>query len=309
VTPLASIVSVLAAGWATVDRLDGRFLALALAFQLGNLACRSIVWRNVLAAAYPERRVPLLTVGGAYAAGVALNAFAPARGGDVAKLVLLRLRLPGSTIPTIAASLSVVVLLDALVAAAIVAALWATGALPALPAGPGGATVLLALAAAAVVGAALALGLRARPDRIRRLVADVRRGLAVLRSPGRYVLTVLPFQLAAWTCRIAVVALVLAAFRVHAGVGTAALLVVLNGLSTAVPVPGGAGSQQALAAYALHGAAPVAGAVSFSLGMQVGLTLVNTAVGVAALMVLLGARSPLAAVRSGLELARGARAA
>jgi hypothetical protein len=302
-------VAALSAGWATFVGLDGRFLAAAFALQLGNLACRSLVWRNVLAAAYPDRRIPVLTVGGAYAAGVALNAFTPARGGDVAKLVLLRLRLPGSTIATIAASLSVVVLLDALLAGSIVVALWMTGALPALPALPGGGAVLVATVAAGVIAVGVALAVWARPERVRRLIAEVRRGLAVLRSPRRYVVTVLPFQLAAWACRIGVVALVLAAFRVHTGIGTAALLVVLNGLSTAVPVPGGAGSQQALAAYALRGVAPVAGAVSFSIGMQLGVTLVNVTVGVAAMMVLLGARNPLAAVRSGLGLARGARPA
>jgi hypothetical protein len=302
-------VAALSAGWTAFDSLDGRFLAAALALQLGNLACRSLVWRNVLAAAYPTQRIPVLSVGGAYATGVALNAFTPARGGDVAKLALVRLRLPGTTVATIAASLSVVVLLDALLGAAIVVTAWAAGALPALPVLPGGGMVLVACAAAAVGAAGAVVAVRARPERARRLLAEVRRGLAVLRSPRRYALTVLPFQLAAWACRIGVVALVLAAFRVHAGLGTAALLVVLNGLSTAVPVPGGAGSQQALAAYALRGVAPVAGAVSFSLGMQIGVTVVNTAVGVAAMMILLRARNPFVAVRSGLRLARGARAA
>jgi hypothetical protein len=302
-------VAALSAGWTAFDGLDGRFLAAALALQLGNLACRSLVWRNVLAAAYPTRRIPVLSVGGAYAAGVALNAFTPARGGDVAKLVLVRLRLPGTTVATIAASLSVVVLLDALLGVAIVVAAWATGALPALPALPGGGIVLAAVAAIALVAAGVAVAVRTQPERVRRLLEEIRRGLAVLRSPRRYAVTVLPFQLAAWACRIGVVALVLEAFRVEAGLGTAALLVVLNGLSTAVPVPGGAGSQQALAAYALRGVAPVAGAVSFSLGMQVGVTVVNTAVGVAAMMILLRARNPFVAVRSGLRLARGARAA
>ena len=50
-------------------------------------------------AAYPDRRVPYPSVAGAYAAGVALNAFMPARGGDVAKLVLLRLKMPGAIFP------------------------------------------------------------------------------------------------------------------------------------------------------------------------------------------------------------------
>jgi hypothetical protein len=37
-------------------------VALALAFHLANHLLRSVAWRNVLAAAYPARRVPMLSV-------------------------------------------------------------------------------------------------------------------------------------------------------------------------------------------------------------------------------------------------------
>ncbi len=126
-----------------------------------------------------------------------------------------------------------------------------------------------------------------RPGLVRSVLAHLARGLAILREPRRYLLTVVPFQFAAWACRIGVVFLVLAAFHIHVTLATAALIVVLNGLSTAAPVPGGAGTQQVLAAYALHGVAPVAQAVTFSLSMQLGVTIVNTAVGMVAMMLLL----------------------
>jgi hypothetical protein len=155
-----------------------------------------------------------------------------------------------------------------------------------------------------VAGAGAAVAVRVRPTAARRLLAHLHRGVAILSSPRRYATTVLPLQLAAWGCRIGVVALVLAAFRVDASLGTAALLVILNGLSTVVPVPGGAGSQQVLAAYALQRAAPVAGAVTFSVGLQLGVTAVNTAAGMLALMLILRARSPLAAIRSARALGR-----
>ena len=63
------------------DRLgsvDPRLAALALVLHVTNHALRSVAWRNVLAAAYPERRLRLLPVAAAYASGVALNAVAPA---------------------------------------------------------------------------------------------------------------------------------------------------------------------------------------------------------------------------------------
>ena len=102
-------------------------------------------------------------------------------------------------------------------------------------------------------------------------------------------------RLAKLARRIGVVFLVLAAFGIEASLSTAALVVVLNGASTLVPVPGGAGTQQVLAAYALQGAVSAATAVSFSLGMQVGVTIVNTTVGLLAATTLAAAWSHSAA--------------
>ena len=91
---------------------------------------------------------------------------------------------------------------------------------------------------------------------------------------------------------------VLAAFRVDAVLETAALVVVLNGASTAVPVPGGAGTQQVLATYALQGVLSAAAAVSLSLSMQVGITLVNTTIGLIAVMLLFRPVRPLESLRA-----------
>ena len=60
--------------------LDARWILVALAFQFGNLSCATIAWRGVLVSAYPNARIKLLDVGAAYAAGVAANAYLPARG-------------------------------------------------------------------------------------------------------------------------------------------------------------------------------------------------------------------------------------
>ncbi len=282
----------------SIADLDGRFLLPALLLQLAGLAFRALAWRGVLAAAYPRQRVPLASVAAAYVAGVGLNGFLPARGGEAAKVLLIRARVPGSTVPTIAASLSVILLLDALVGGSLMVLLWSLGVLPALPAPPGvgAAPLVLAFVATAIVAAGITF--RLRPALLRSFVAHLAQGVAVLRSPGRYALTVAPFQLAAWCCRIGVVFLVLAAYRIEAGLATAALVVVLNGASTAVPVPGGAGTQQVLATYALQGIVSTAAAVSFSLGMQVGVTVVNTTVGLVAMMLIFRTIRPLAAVRA-----------
>jgi uncharacterized membrane protein YbhN (UPF0104 family) len=205
-------------------------------------------------------------------------------------------------VPTLAASLTVVLVADALIGTLLIGTLWASGVLPVLPAPPG--TTALELGALGVVGAgaACALAYRVRPEPMRRIARRAAQGLRIARQPGRYVYTVLPFQLAAWSCRIGVVWLVLAAFGIPAGIATAALVVVLNGASTLVPVPGGAGTQQVLATFALQGAVSAATAVSFSLGMQVGVTAVNLTVGVVAMMLLFRTVRPVGAVRSARAL-------
>jgi uncharacterized membrane protein YbhN (UPF0104 family) len=279
-----------------VQDLDWRFLALALTLQLTNLCFRALAWRNVLAAAYPERRIPVVSVGCAYAAGMALNAYIPARGGEGAKVALARAQIPGSSVPTIAASLTVLLVVDAVVGASLIVALWAAGVLPTLPSLPALGLAPLAAAAAAVVALGLiAWRCRAAAERV---VASAAQGLAIMRTPLLYLRSVLPLQLGALVCRIGVVYFVLEAFRIEAGLLTALLIVVLNGLSTAVPVPGGAGTQQILATYALQGVISTAAAVSFSVSMQVGITAVNTAVGLAATMLLFRTIRPIDAARS-----------
>lgn len=279
--------------------LDGRFLALALVLQLAVLALRALAWRGVLVAAYPEKRIPVVGVGCAYAAGVAVNAFVPARGGEAAKVALVRSQLPGSSVATIASSLSVVLALDMLLGAALMTTLWSLGRAPAFPSPPSVDTLPLVVGVVVVVAVTAGLLAVARiTETVRRFLVAAARGFSVLRSPWRYAFTVLPFQLSAWACRIAVVYLVLHAFRFDAGIGTAVVLVVFTGVSTAVPVPGGAGTQQVLAVYALQGVASTAGAISFSVGMQLGVTAMNTAVGLLATMLMFGTMRPLRTVKA-----------
>jgi uncharacterized membrane protein YbhN (UPF0104 family) len=227
---------------------------------------------------------------------MALNAYLPARGGEGAKVALARAQISGSCVPTLAASLTVLLVADAAIGASVILALWATGVLPNLPSLPSLGFAQVAAAVTAIV--VLFLVARRWRTVVRRFVQSAARGLAVMRSPSLYVRSVLPFQLGAWTCRIGVVYFVLQAFRIEAGLETALLVVVLSGLSTAVPVPGGAGSQQILATFALQGVISTAAAVSFSVSLQVGITAVNTAVGLAATMLLFRTMRPLAAART-----------
>jgi uncharacterized membrane protein YbhN (UPF0104 family) len=290
--------------------LDGRFLALALALQLGNLLLRSLAWRNVVAAAYPDRRVPLLGVAASYAAGVAANSFLPARGGEAVKVALLRTQVERSAVATLAAAGSVVLLLDSALAGVLLGCAWLLGAVPALPAPPGLAdhAGMKVIAAVVLVAAGVLLGRRLlvrAPQRVRKVVAQLRQGAAILGDPGRYVRTVATLQLAAWGCRIGVAFALLSAFGLPATLQLAALVVVVGGMSTLVPAtPGGMGTQQVMIVYLLHETVSTAHALAFSIGMQATITAVNTMIGLAAIMVVFRTMRPAAAVRAVARTAR-----
>jgi hypothetical protein len=283
-----------------VQELDARFIAPALALQLAILGLRALAWRNVLVAAH-RGPIPIFPVACAYAAGAALNGFIPAKGGEAAKVALVRARIPGSSVATIAGSLSVLCVLDALVSGSLIGTLWATGTAPSLPLPPlpDPRQLVIVVAALVAAGALLLAAAGARwTFRVRSLLKSVGAGLRIFRSPLRFATAVLPFVLAAWVCRVGAVYLALRAFQIDAGLESAALVAVLSGASAAVPVPGGGGSQQVLATYALHGSVSTAGAMSFSFGMQVGVTALNTVAGIAAAMVMFRTLRPMAALRS-----------
>jgi uncharacterized membrane protein YbhN (UPF0104 family) len=282
--------------------IDARLVAAALLLHVANHALRSLAWRNVLAAAYPTTRVSMLGVASAYAVGVALNAVVPGRGGDAAKVALVRLGIGGSSVATIASTMSVVVLFDLAAATLLLLGVAATGAVPIAP-DIGNLPVIAGVVAAIAAVVALA-GRRLRPA-LGRLWAAAQQGGAILRTPGRYARRVAAVQAGAWACRIAVVYLLMAAFGLPATVSGAAVVMVLCGASTLVPLtPGGAGTQQVLLTVALSEAATAAAVLSFSIGMQAGVTAVNALLGLVASMVAFRTLQPLAAIRAGVRLAR-----
>ena len=286
-----------------VAALDGRLVTLALVLQAANLVLRALAWRNVLAGAYPSRRIPLLGVGASYAVGVALNGLLPARGGEVAKVALVRTQLPRSSVVTIAASGGVVLALDAVIGVALLVAVAALGGLPAPPspelsASPlvGGAVVAVA---AAIAAARLAPAAAARLARLRRQAAA---GVAVVRDPRRYASAVAAVQIAAWACRIGAVWALLAAFGLDVSPTIAAAVVIAAGASTVIPgAPGGAGTQQLLLVYALQHVASAADALAFAITMQAGVTALNAAVGLAAAMIVFRTLRPVPALRAALR--------
>jgi uncharacterized membrane protein YbhN (UPF0104 family) len=286
-------------------RIDPRWALLALALQLANLACRATTWRNVLAGAYPEAKLPVYRVGLAYAVGCALNGFLPARGGEAVKVALVRLQVPETSTAAVASSCSVVLVFDSLVGLTVLTVGWLTGAISSPPGVVGlaeaaaGSPLITAGAAVLALGAAWFIARHAGP-KLRSVAGELRKGIAVLRNPLTYIRSVVSIQALAWCCRIGVTYCLLHAFGIAAPLALAALVVVVGGMSTAVPVPGGAGTQQALAVFVLSAVASTSSALSFSIGTQIGVTLVNTLIGITAAMLVFGRLHPVAAIKDAI---------
>jgi glycosyltransferase 2 family protein len=276
-----------------------------------KMLVRTRAWRNVLAAAYPRGAVHWRSVFGAYAAGAGVNAIFPARGGDLLKLYLVKHRVEGARYPTLAASLGVETIVDLALSTALLAWALSTHVLPGvhlvrkLPAvdwfwlfrHPRIAVVVVAAAVlASFLGGMLAAG------RIAAFRQRVGQGLAILRTPGLYLRRVVLWQLVDWALRIATIYFFLRGFHIPATFDNALRMQVTQSLATILPLtPSGIGTEQALAVYVLSGQASRAALLSYSVGMELVLTVWNAALGAAALLLMVRSlrwRRTLAAARS-----------
>jgi uncharacterized membrane protein YbhN (UPF0104 family) len=272
-------------------------LALALALHFGKVAVRTVAWRNIIRAAYPETNVPLGPVFGAYVAGVGVNSIVPGRGGDLVKLYLVRQKVPGTTYTTLASTLFTETLVDLVLAGAIF--IWALtqgvlpglNVLPNLPSFDWGwllrhgrltATVVALLTLAALWFAWWA------SRHIEGFKQRVGAGFAILRDRRRYAREVVSWQVLSWVLRIASLFFFLRAFHVTATVHNALLAQTVDSLATLMPFsPGGAGTKQGLLVYVLRGQASSSELLAFSVGTNIAIVVFNVAVAAVAVFLML----------------------
>lgn len=268
------------------------WLAAAVAFSAGNLAVRSRSWQLILRAALPGEPVRYRTALGAYCAGVGVNAVIPARAGDVMKLFLVHRSVPRSHYPTLIGTLVAETVFDFVVAAGLL--VWALYAgilpglrLPDLPAFDLSLAFRYPWATLAIVGGLVIVGLLLT-HRIRLFWAEFGQGLAILRTPRRYLSRVVPWQALGWGCRVAGAACFLAAFAIPAGPEGPFVVQVANSLSTLFPAtPGGLGPNQALLVVMLAGTAGRTDVLAFSAGMELTLVVMNAVLGFTAIALML----------------------
>jgi uncharacterized membrane protein YbhN (UPF0104 family) len=268
-------------------------LALAIGCHLLKMACTSRAWRNVLAAAYPEERVPWVSIYGAYLAGVGINAIVPARAGDAVRIVLAHRAIPGSTYTTVVSSTLVLSLFDMFAASALLTWAIVLGELPGLDVLPRLRTFDFAwlfgrplLFELVLGGLLVAIGVVA--FWIAGHVADFRERVAqafrVMSPPTRYLARVATWQAADWGLRLLTIWFLLAAFHIPQTLKHVGLVQASTSVATLLPItPAGVGTEQAFLLYALSGVASASVLLAFSVGAKLTLTITNVVAGFTAI--------------------------
>lgn len=286
------MLRVLDATEAFLDRLgsvDFLPLLLAVLCHLVKMACTSMAWRNVLAAAYPEHRVPWRSIYGAYLAGVGVNAIIPARAGDAVRIVLAHRAIEGSTYTTVVSSTLALTLFDMVVASVFFAWAISMGALPGLDvlarlesfdfAWLLSRPLAFDLLVSGLLILAAVFGYWVRTH-VRNFWGRVSQAFSVFRPPTRYLTRVAIWQGADWTLRLATIWFLLDAFDIPQSLEKVMLVQVSQSSATLLPItPGGVGTEQALLLYMLSGAAPASVLLAFSVGAKLTLTATNVVAG------------------------------
>lgn len=267
-----------------VAAVDWRLLLIAAAFGVMNLALRSRGWQNILRAALPGTRVRYRSAFGAYCGGVGVNAVVPARVGDLVKILLIRRGVPEAPYPLLVGSLVAETVFDMAVAGCLIAwVLWA-GLLPGvrLPEIPAF-DLSLAFRYPWVTVAVVTLLLFAAlftARRVRRFWQEFGQGLAVLKTPLRYLRTVAAWQALGWCCRVGGAYFFLGAFGLPQTLQNALIVLVAGSLGGLFPAtPAGVGPKQALVVLMLAGEAGRSAVLAFSAGMELTLVVVNVVLG------------------------------
>lgn len=306
------VLAIAAGAWNSLAGVSIGALVVAVALHVGKLVAEARAWHWIVSHAHTPNEVGFRTTCGAFVGAIGANAVLPARVGEALRVGVVRRRVPGSSVVTIAATIVLETGIEVAFGAAVIAAVvfggrsfgsgGSAGALgPGLAAHP---AVLIGLTCLVVTG--VALGLRFR-DRARTLLSRMAAGFSIVRSPRAFVVRVLSWKLVAWALRLGSVYAFLLAFHVPAAPWTALMVVAAQSVAASIPLlPGNAGTQQAAIGIALAGSASAASLLGFGVGVQAATTIADLVIGVTALA-LVANRRDLSAALATLRLRRRTR--
>jgi uncharacterized membrane protein YbhN (UPF0104 family) len=276
-----------------LSEIDWTAFGIALLCLLAMQLARAWAWRNVLQAAYPDKRIPYLGVAASYLAGAGINAIVPAHAGDATKVFLVKRQIPGSSYPAVTSSFLVQTVFDTTVGVLVLLYAISQGLLPPLPRIPElpafelsfwAENPKLFFIAVGVTLLAIAIGVYYLAHHVRRFWARVRQGVVILAEPRRYLREVAAWQGVGWICRFAAFWFFLEAFGIGGSIASVMLVMSCQAIANVVPfTPGGAGAQQALLVATLHGPTRTA-VLSFSVGTQIAMAAWSVVLGFMAML-------------------------
>jgi len=264
------------------DLVNWAWVVFALGLNLASVLVRAFAWRLTIDQALDPPQPRFNHVFSAFAVGLLGNAALPGRIGELARVAVLRRRLPHGS-GTSAALVGTVFahrLFDVFPALLLVAYVLSTAKIPFW--------AVTSLEIVSVIGVGLfvlgVIGAR-RGDRtalegakpLKRLLAMARQGLSVLRSPLPAAGAIL-LQCLGWFLQLLAVYVAMRALDIHAPLPAAGLVLLLMNVATIFPLwPGNIGLLQAAVALPL-----VQYGVAYSTGFAYGLVLqvVEMSVGV-----------------------------
>lgn len=278
------------------------WVAASVGLNLASVLARASAWATVIRQSLARPHPRFLLVFSAFSVGLFANAVLPGRVGELARVGVLRRRMPGrkGATATLIGSVFAHRMFDVPPAATLVVFVLVSAQLPAWALGSIGAA--LAVGLAAMLAAAIIARRHHREleelGRVRLLLARARDGLTIMRTP-RAAATAAGFQYLGWFCQLLAVWAALQAFHIHQPLPVAGLVLVLINVATLVPFwPGNVGVVQIAIATSLVGY-HVAYARGFAFGL--GLQAIEASVGVGVGLVFLAREGISYAMLKGIE--------
>jgi hypothetical protein len=277
--------------WVLIAGIPAPFVILACTLKAAEVSLNAVAWKTVLRAAYPDEGIGFRQTLGVVQGGVGIFAVIPPKFGGFAVLGLYKAAFPSLSITAVLATRVVQGISSTILGTVLLVTFGVANAGFGEQSGfidrvgsffvewPLLGVLLITLTASLLV----ALVRRGRRW-LREFVAQMAVGGAILRTPGRYILSVMVPTLLAFALRWGVTGTLLLAFGILPSLETLLRVNVSHGLARSVQVtPGGFGTTQAFDLVALRGIAPIEVITAYSLSQAAILLVFNLAFGLVAL--------------------------
>jgi uncharacterized membrane protein YbhN (UPF0104 family) len=263
--------------WDILSSISPGYLVATFALKTLQTGFSAAAWFGILRYAYPASRISYVQVAACYATGAAVSNVTPANAGTLVTVLMLVAIIPGATVAGVLAATAVEKLFFAVVGTLVFLYLFISvggsferkfGFLSEHP----WTWSLVALAVAIVV----IVGGRFARRRLEQFWEQARTGGKILSDRRAYLTRVVAPQLLAWSCKVAVVGVLLAAYGIPVGFHTLLSVMAGNQLANVASLtPGGVGVNQAFNVASLHDVTDPATASAYSIANQVLTTVWN----------------------------------